>query len=125
MIRETSLEAYRKIKENGFLSRRRFEVYEFVALNGPCTINTILKKLSVQGNNTSSYTSRLGELRDMGVLQEVGKEIAPTQNSVILWDITERMPVKLVKKETKSQAIKRLEKQVAELIDELNCHSLR
>jgi hypothetical protein len=97
MIRETSIEAYKKIKEDGLLSRRRWQVYDFVFYNGPCTSREAYKKLC-KGNdiNPSSYLSRFSELRDAGVLSEIGKKFDhETGNTVILWDVTSKLPIKL------------------------------
>jgi hypothetical protein len=119
MIRETSVEAYDEIKENGLLSERRFEVYDFIARNGPCSINKLLQDKAWIGRNTGSLTGRISELERMGLIVPWGKETAPTGHRVILWEITKNLPSKLVVLETKTQTINRLQKEVVELRSEL------
>lgn len=104
MIRETSTEAYHKIKEDGLLSKRRFEVYDYVFNNGPCTSKKAYKNLcAYKITNPSSYIGRFTELRNSGGLKEVGHEIdADSGMRCILWDVTKNIPVKADKKlETK------------------------
>jgi hypothetical protein len=101
--RQTSIEAYNKIKENGLLSQRRFEVYDYVFGNGPTTARGAVKALSKKRGEQvaisfSSYAARFSELRDVGVLAEVGTTIdKDTGCEVILWDVTDRLPIKLDK----------------------------
>lgn len=98
MTRKTSIEAYNKIKENGLLSKRRFQVYEYLYKNGPCIARQIHKDLAVFGTNVSGYMGRLSELRDAGVVAEVGKVVdKETGHKVLLWDVTKNLPVKLEK----------------------------
>jgi len=99
MTRRTSRDAYYSIKENGLLSKRRFEVYEYVYLNGPCTAREAYKDLCKGSQiNPSSYLSRFSELRDLGVLEEVGERFdSETKQTVILWDVTDAMPSKVKK----------------------------
>lgn len=111
MIQETSREAYNTIKANGLLSKRRFEVYEFIAQTGPCSINRLLSEKAWAGKNTGSLTGRISELRDMGVIAPWGEEVAPTGHRVILWTITKNLPVRRPKSETKTRIIERLTKE--------------
>lgn len=103
MVRETSIEAYQKIKEEGLLSKRRLELYEYVFENGPCTARAAVKELSKKlgqevAISFSSYAARFSELRDAGVFSEVGETIdTETKHKVILWDVTKNLPVKLNK----------------------------
>jgi len=102
MTRDTSLEAYKKIKENGMLGKRKMEIYDVVFRHGPLTANeafNILKLEKYRNLNFDSNTnSRFTELRDCGCLQEVGKKKCKiTGNTVILWDVTKSLPVKMEK----------------------------
>lgn len=102
-VRETSIEAYNKIKDNGLLSKRRFQVYDILFEFGPMTANECFLKMkeyyAVMGVITNSNTTtRLGELRDLGVARELGKRICSVSgNKVILWDVTDGLPVKFEK----------------------------
>jgi hypothetical protein len=99
MTRRTSIEAYRRIKEGGLLSRRRFEMYDWLFHNGPASARDAYKILcDGKPINPSSYLSRLSELRDMEVVAEVGEKIDPeTKQTVIVWDVTENLPKKIIK----------------------------
>lgn len=126
MTRETGIQAYRIIKENGLLSRRRFEVYDAVVKIGPATTNEVFVFLRGMGdgakNPTSNSASRFSELRDQGVIQEVGiRKCSVTGMDVIVWDVVDRLPVRIRKEKvlTKDQKIARLEKEVMDLRAEL------
>ncbi len=98
MVRETSIAAFNAIKENGLLSKRRFQVYDFVFHNGPVTARQVTKALLRQGENSGNFATRLSELRTAGVVREVGKVLDPeTGMSVLSWDVTAKLPVKFDK----------------------------
>jgi len=87
-IRPTSLKTYHEIKEEGLLPRRRFEVYSYVFLNGPCTAGQI-----EQGLFNKSAHKRTSELRRQGMLQELGEISCPiTGRSAILWEVVDALP---------------------------------
>lgn len=100
MIRQTSIDVYNNIKENGLLSERRMQVYCVLYEKGPLTATQIanflpFKKSSSVGANVHA---RLGELRSMAAVREIGEGICPeTGNTVILWDVTDKLPIKLEK----------------------------
>ena len=104
--RQTSIEAYKQIRESGLLSRRKFEVYEYVFHHGPVTARQAVKELcKIRGEGVAiafgSYATRFSELRNHGVLQEVGETVdLETKQTVILWDVTRELPRK-PKKPTK------------------------
>lgn len=102
MVRETSIDAYYEIKENGLLSERRWQTYDSLYQIGEGTASEVFrqfqktysKKISTNGSG-----SRLSELRDMGVVMEKGTKICPiTGQNVILWTTTNQLPVKIKKK---------------------------
>lgn len=103
MTRQTSIEAYREIKENGLLSKRRWQVYDYLFHNGPATARQAVLAISNEfGNNVSiafgSLATRFCELRRSGVIEEVGTIIdKETKHEVILWDVTKNLPKKIVK----------------------------
>ena len=104
MARDTSIEAYHKIKENGMLSSRRWEAYEILFHHGPMTCGELFSKsdlVNLKGYR-QNYVARLGELRDLGVVTEVGtKKCSITGMNVILWDVTSNLPKTPEKKENK------------------------
>lgn len=98
MTRQTSIDVYHQIKDNGLLSKLRWEVYDFVFKNGPCTAKDLDLALRSSTQSTGVYTTRLSELRDAGVLEEVGETACKfTGHTVILWDVTASLPRKLEK----------------------------
>lgn len=112
-VRETSIDAYHHIIESGVLGEAQRSVYKALVELGPSTgseINYYMNK----GRNPShsNIVTRLGELRDMGAVKELGKVVCPvTKMKVIQWDITGDSPVKvkkLSKQEKKALALEKL-----------------
>lgn len=99
MTRETSIEAYNKMKNEGLLSSRRWQVYDVLFKYGPMTTNELFKKLmGSSSTNQPSLHSRLNELRKMGCVKELGTKVCTvTQMTVILWDVTSNLPTKFEK----------------------------
>ena len=79
MIRQTSIEAYHKIRKDGLLSMRRWETYDALYRCGPKTAAELAclmpgyKSQSVGAN----VHARLCELREMGI----GNLFAPGTNT--------------------------------------------
>lgn len=106
MARDTSIEAYNKIKADGLLGKRRFQVYQELYFNGPKTANQVVRTIQADHPDIkdASLHGRLSELRDLGVVREVGfhnDEISGNRN--ILWDVTSHLPVKPPKKPTRKE----------------------
>lgn len=124
MARETSITAFNTIRENGLLSARRLEVYGILFLHGPLTGAAVASWFyadRVRGCHSETIRNRITELRDWGVVAEVGYQIDTTTGMrVILWDVTSRLPVKPPKKESKDQTIRRLTKHIELLEKEIN-----
>jgi len=99
MIRQTSIEALQQIRESGVLSKRRFEVYVSLFEYGPCSATELFYKMNKLRNPShSNVTTRLGELREMGVVKEIGTKICTiTEKKVIEWDVTANLPIKFEK----------------------------
>lgn len=98
-IRKTSLESYKTIKENGLLSQRRFETYELLFKHGPATAME-LRKYFPKNSVDSQIRARLNELREHGVAYERRERVCNvTGMNVIEWEVTDRLPLKLEKKE--------------------------
>jgi uncharacterized protein YwgA len=116
----TSAIAYRTIKDSGLLSEMRWRVYDILYHHGPL-LGSQVSALYKRDHLTTSYSetvrNRITELRDLGVVIEVGHAIDPiTKMSAILWDVTDQLPQKkLEKKESSKQKIKRLEQRITQL----------
>tara|TARA_R110002020_G_scaffold382091_1_gene592927 strand:+ start:217 stop:630 length:414 start_codon:yes stop_codon:yes gene_type:complete len=102
--RQTSIECYYTIKENGLLSKRRMEVYEAIFKNAPCTTNEALKDIYSGSHGVGSRTT---ELRDSGVIYEKSERpCRVTGRNVIEWDLTDRLPISIKKSnKTKKQRL--------------------
>lgn len=102
MVRRTSIEAYNAIRDQGLLSKRRWEVYDILFKNGPLTANEAFYKL-YQGklgpvNAASNSAARFSELRDRGVIYEVRERTCRiTGMTVIEWDVTDKLPLRFEK----------------------------
>lgn len=99
--RTTSIEAYKQILNEGLLSKRRLKIYEILYYFGPLTASEVADRL--KGTETISLHgmgSRLSELRNCGVVQERGTKICSlTKRNCILWDVTDKTPLKINKKD--------------------------
>jgi len=99
-MRETSLVTFRQIKENGLLSEMRFKVYECVFNHGPMTSKEVFSRLMLETNQSG----RFSELRDAGVLKEVGTMLSgATKRPAILWDVTWDLPQKVTRKSRRAE----------------------
>jgi len=104
--RKTSIECFNKIKQEGLLSKRRFEVYEALYTSAPCTSSEAIRNAKTTFG-VFGVSSRFTELRDLGVIYEKGeKKCNITGRNVIEWDLTNRLPINFKKKsKTKKQRI--------------------
>jgi len=104
--RQTSIDCYNKIKQEGLLSKRRLEVYEALLSTAPCTSSEAIRNAKTTFG-VFGVSSRFTELRDLGVIYE--KNVRPckvTGRSVIEWDLTDTLPIEIKSsKKTKKQKI--------------------
>ena len=120
MSRPTSRETYFNIKENGLLSRLRFQVYDIIYQHQPITISQMIRIAASEVTNTGSFTGRISELERMGLIYSVKEDECPvTGRNVIFWGTTDNLPAPLEKKPTKTEIIRDLEKQLAERDQEI------
>jgi len=117
MTRNTSKEAYLKIKEGGLLSDARFLVYEILFKHGPLTGGDVFEHMqSIRQGHTvvkGSVCARLTECRELGVACEVGVSTwGATGHRGILWDVTSELPNKYEKPPTKDKIIAELREKV-------------
>ena len=93
MTRQTSIDCYNQIKAEGLLSNLRFRVYEWLYDNGPATAQEITTGLAKGSQDHGSFSTRLSELRNQGVVREGGIVISKTTGrKVIEWDVTDNLP---------------------------------
>src|SRR5579871_3487639 len=99
-MRQTSIQAFNTIKENGLLATRQLEVYECIFENGPLTSGEAFKIMNQKSplRNLTQSRARFTELRELGVIYEVRTRICSvTGMNVIEWDVTDRLPIKFEK----------------------------
>jgi hypothetical protein len=83
-VRQTSIQAYNDITVKKLLPRQRMAVYVWLYHNGPATASQI-----EQGLHSKDAHKRTSELRDQGVVQEMGEADCPiTGQKAIFWDVT-------------------------------------
>lgn len=104
MIRQTSTDAYNKIKTEGLLTKKRFQIYDLLYVHGPATAGELFDLCRQQDSGHTvvkgSVCARLTELRDQGVVYEAGiGEWSGTGHKSILWDVTANLPHELTKKQ--------------------------
>jgi len=105
--RETSIDCYNQIKEEGLLSKMRFKVYESILKKAPCTSAEALSTMLSKNSAITSSRARFTELRELGVIYEVkNRKCTITGRTSIEWDLTDRLPINLKNtKKTKKQRI--------------------
>ena len=95
--RQTSIDCYNQIKEEGLLSKMRFKVYESILKKAPCTSAEVLSTMLSKNSAITSSRARFTELRELGVIYEVqNRKCTITGRTSIEWDLTDRLPVSFV-----------------------------
>ena len=69
--RQTSIDCFNQIKEEGLLSNMRFKIYESILINAPCTSAEVLSTMLSKNSAITSSRARFTELRELGVIYEV------------------------------------------------------
>ena len=102
--RQTSIDCYNQIKEEGLLSNMRFRVYSaLLAMGKPSTTREVYETMNVIKQEATRFT----ELRKLGVIYEVqNRKCNITGRTSIEWDLTDRLPVDIKNtNKTKKQRI--------------------
>lgn len=87
-MRQTSVEAYRKIKDSGVLSTRRWEAYHALFHHGPLTGQELARLTGVPG-----MWKRCSELEQVGVVyNSCVRPCKVTGQEAIAWDVTANVP---------------------------------
>jgi len=80
-MRETSIEGYRFALRSGLVGKKQQDVYRALSAAGPSTAQELSREIS-------GAWKRLSELRDMGMVCEVGKRTCRvTGRQSIVWDV--------------------------------------
>jgi hypothetical protein len=99
--RETSIETYNQIKAEGLLGKMQIEVLGAVVENWPCTSGEAFDRMRDHRERSplSQTRARFTELRDNGVIEEVGERICKISGrNAIVWAPTGKLPCKPPKK---------------------------
>ena len=92
--RQTSIDCYNQIKEQGLLSNMRFKVYEAILKKAPCTSAEVLSTMLSKNSAITSSRARFTELRELGVIYEVqNRKCTITGRTSIEWGLTDRLPI--------------------------------
>ena len=90
--RQTSIDCYNQIKEEGLLSKRRLQAFEALLKIAPCTATELQKSMNYNDGGRDCI-KRLSELRDLGVIYEkTERNCSITGRNVIEWDLTDNLP---------------------------------
>ena len=107
--RQTSIDCYYKIKEEGLLTKMRLEYYEAIFNNAPCTSGEAYDAMitgKVVGKSHRIERARFTELRRMGVIKEVGERKCKISGiRTIVYDLTDELPTDLPPKITKKDRL--------------------
>lgn len=110
MSRQTSIEAYHMISSSGLLSTMRKKVCKAIAYNAPCTSGEAFKWMLDNGeysNPLSQSRARVTELRDLGVVREIGtRPCNVSGHNAIVWELTGDLPSGKVLKGSKKRDIR-------------------
>ena len=99
-MKQTSIDTYHNIVNNGLLSKRRLEVYKALYELGPMTQNEMVRhfKQFYPNSNPSGFHARFSELEKMKVIIPIGvKKDSVSNQECIIWATTDNLPVKLEK----------------------------
>ena len=123
-VRDTSIEAYRRIRDEGLLSPMRQRVLDILIQIRPATAGEIgshFPKSKGGRGEAGNVHARLNEMRRLGVVYEVRlRECKVTEQNVIEWDVTGNLPSGSArgdnpKKRELEAAVAHLQKRVATL----------
>tara|TARA_R110002050_G_scaffold240288_2_gene376563 strand:+ start:268 stop:681 length:414 start_codon:yes stop_codon:yes gene_type:complete len=109
--RQTSIDCYTQIKQEGLLSKMRFEVYSaLLSMGKPSTTREVYETMNVLKQEATRFT----ELRKLGVIYEVqNRKCTITGRTSIEWDLTDKLPVDFkntnkTKQQKKNEALESL-----------------
>ena len=118
-VRDTSMEVYLKILNNGLIGQKQVEVYEILFKYGPLTGSQVanwMKELNQKSDVSETVRNRLNELKAMGIVDELPKVKCPvTTHTVYQYDVNRRLPVKPPRHLTKKQKRDSIKRQLTDI----------
>ena len=126
--RLTSSEVYNQIKEEGLLNALLWQVYDCLYRHGPLTAREAWSKLWDSGERRLAHSiiPRFAQLKKMGLVRPIGKRLCSiTNRKVLVWDVTDKYPVKVQcdYKPSKEEQIRILQEHLRQCREE--CDRLR
>lgn len=119
MSQSTSIAAYQAVKESGFLSGLREEIYDLLHTHGALTQGEIWSMYMSQYQRPS-ISPRFAELKKMGLIREIGKrECWYSGVESMIWEVTDNMPLVETKREKILRQIEAAKNKIAKLQAEL------
>lgn len=101
-MRQTSINCYNQIKEEGLLSKMRLKMLKAILINAPCTATEAFNSLGCKTNQSG----RITELKELDVIYEKSvRKCNITGRNVIEWDLTDRLPKANLSSNTKKQKV--------------------
>lgn len=117
MVQKTSVETYHSIKNSGLISEKRMKVYEILYENPQgltgTQVSEIFKEKYPSAKHSETIRNRITELRDMGVVLDMGVvECEFTNRKVLKWCTSDNLPLKIGKKSTLKEKVDEILEQV-------------
>jgi len=93
-MRQTSIDCYNQIKEEGLLSKLRLSTHYAMLHSSPCTASELQNYIDKNGIKVKHAWKLLSQLRDLGVVYEKGERNCNVTNRVVIeWDLTDKLPI--------------------------------
>ena len=120
MVQKTSIETYHSIKNSGLISEKRMKVYEILYENPQgltgTQVSEMFKEKYPSAKHSETIRNRITELRDMGVVLEMGVvECEFTNRKVLKWCTSDNLPLKIGKKLTEKEKLRSIYYQIENL----------
>lgn len=113
--RQTSINAYRAIESEKLLKGLQWLVYKTLFESGPLTQMECCRLINSSSVQDRSLMPRFAELERVGVITPIGgRQCRITKREVLLWDVTDKLPVKPPRPIPKDKIIKDLKLQLQE-----------
>jgi hypothetical protein len=99
-MRDTSIEAYRAIRDSDLFGKKLFSIYDALFYLGPCTANELgakMEHLIFAGVIQTNLQSGLNHLVKTGSVVELDKrKCSITNRRVLVYDVTAKLPKQVI-----------------------------
>lgn len=95
MTRQTSIDAYNAIVNDGRRDTIKKRVYRIYYEHGPMTAQEMTARFFVNDTSRGSFVTRISEMVNEGTMISVGEKLNPETGLMnTLWDVTDNKPTK-------------------------------